>query len=735
MPSRTLFLALLFCLTVLSPLLRGAAGPRVGLVLSGGGARGAAHVGVLKRFEEAGIQIDLIVGTSFGSLVGGLYAAGYSTGDLELLFRRIDWDRLFDESLDRRHLSVDGKFKHDRGLFSLDFHGVEPQLPTGLQTGQKVVQMLDRLTVLPLLEVGSDFRLLPVSFRAVATDILTGRPYIYREGSLSRAIRASISIPAVFTPVEEGEHLLVDGGLSSNLPVLEALSEGAELILAVDVTTPLKKNKREIRSLVDVLDQAIGIHIKEKMAESRERADLVLTPDLSDYASADFDRMSEMVQRGYQAADSRIGEVLALLEGHGVSKVDNPRQDRLDPDRFDGTGVPEEVDLELAEVRFEGADVNAAQLQRRGPSPGASSAAQVDAGASRIYALSRIDQVSYQLEGQPPRTRLTYQLHEVARGELGLSIRYDRDYEFTGAVEFRARDFMTLGAELNLRTLLGNAKLGEISLRYPIFGDTFFEPSFYYQRQPRYLTSRVAGSQRRLPFREEKLAFGVGLGSRIGRSGLVRAGYELERVEIRQTAGESSAWNAGLRIEGIFDNRDSAAFPSSGSGLEASLQFVERDFGGDFSFQRYRASAETFFPIGTRHVLGLVGMWGQVRGESPFYEGFFTGGAGYLSLASQPFPGLERDALLAQQAAQLGLEYRYLLSNLSLSFIDRVYLGGGYRMGLFSQSGSRDRFRSLLHGFSGGIFLQTRFLGPISLQLSATDEGEYASYLSLGYFF
>jgi len=734
MVSRSSLFVLLFCLTLLSPSLA-AASPRVGLVLSGGGARGAAHVGVIKRFEEAGVRVDLIVGTSFGSLVGGLYAAGYSIADLELLFRKIDWDRLFDESPDRRHLNVDGKLKHDRGLFSLDFHGVEPQLPTGLQTGQKVVQLLDRLTVLPLLEVDSDFRRLSVSFRAVATDILTGKPYIYRQGSLSQAIRASIAIPAVFTPVEEGEHLLVDGGLSSNLPVLEALEEGAELTLAVDVTTPLKKDKREIRSLLDVLDQAIGIHVEEGMKESRERADLVLTPDLSGYSSGDFDRMTEIMERGYQAADARIGEVLGLLARRGVSRVDQHRPDRLDPDRFDGTGVPREVELELAEVRFDGTSGSAQLLQRRGPSPGASSASEVDAGASRIYALSRIDQVSYRLEGPPPGTRLTYQLHEVPRGELGLGIRYDLDYEFSGAIEFRARDFLTPGAEIDLRTLLGLAKLGEVSLRYPIFGDTFFEPVFHYQRQPRYLTLQSDGSRLRLPFREEKLAFGLGLGSRIGRSGLIRAGYELERVGIRQTTGEFADWNAGFKIEGIFDNRDSAAFPTSGSRLEVGLQFVERDFGGDFSFQRYRASAETFLPIGGRHTLGLRGMWGQVRGQGPFYEGFFTGGAGYSSLASQPFPGLERDALLAQQAAQLGLDYRYLLSNLSLSFIDRVYLGGSYRAGLFSQPGSRDQFRSLLHGFSGGIFLQTRFLGPISLQFSASDEGDYASYLSLGYFF
>ena len=331
MPKGRPLSVLLFCLTLLSPSLAAAA-PRVGWVLSGGGARGAAHVGVIKRFEEAGIRVDLIVGTSFGSLVGGLYAAGYSTADLELLFRKIDWDRLFDESPDRRHLNVDGKLKHDRGLFSLHFHGAEPQLPTGLQTGQKVVQLLDRLTAFPLLEADSDFRRLTVSFRAVATDILTGKPYIYRKGSLSQAIRASISIPAVFTPVEEGEHLLVDGGLSSNLPVLEALDEGAELTLAVDVTTPLKKDKREIRSLVDVLDQAIGIHVEEMMAESKERADLVLTPDLSGYSSADFDRMTEIVERGYQAADARSarhrrpgrlppGRLFFLSGSHGFARL------------------------------------------------------------------------------------------------------------------------------------------------------------------------------------------------------------------------------------------------------------------------------------------------------------------------------------------------------------------------------------------------------------------------------
>jgi len=193
--------------------------PKVGLALSGGGARGAAHIGVLKALEREGIPVDYIAGTSFGALVGGLYALGYSPEKIEQIFSSQNWDDLFSDSPDRR-LSPLVQRKNFRYLGELRLRGFNVEIPAGLWGGQKLTELLNYYTTTKeILDAGFDFDRLRIPFRAVATDLLTGKPYVFRRGPMAEALRASIAIPMMFTPVEKENMLLVDGGLANNLPV------------------------------------------------------------------------------------------------------------------------------------------------------------------------------------------------------------------------------------------------------------------------------------------------------------------------------------------------------------------------------------------------------------------------------------------------------------------------------------------------------------------------------------
>ncbi len=207
--------------------------PKIGLALSGGGAKGFAHVGVIKVLEEIGLPIDFITGTSMGSIIGGLYAIGYSVGELEELVTATDWNDLFRDRVRRRDLAIESKMLDGRYMLSLPLNGLAPGLPTGLIAGQKISKLFERLT-LPYHDV-SDFRQFPIPFACVATDIVTGEVVVLDHGYLPEAMRASMSIPSVFTPVEIDDHLLVDGMLVRNFPVEEVRALGADIIIGVDV--------------------------------------------------------------------------------------------------------------------------------------------------------------------------------------------------------------------------------------------------------------------------------------------------------------------------------------------------------------------------------------------------------------------------------------------------------------------------------------------------------------------
>jgi len=248
--------------------------PKIGLALSGGGARGAAHIGVLKVFEQERIPIDYIAGTSFGALVGGLYAEGYSAEEIETIFLSQKWDDIFDESPKRVHAPIVQK-RAKRYLVQLDVAKSGPELPMGMLRGQKLSEILSRYTASGIAAAGNDFDRLPIPFRAVATDILTGNTYLFKRGSMAEALRASISIPGVFSPVEKDKMLLVDGGLSDNLPCDVVQEMGADIIIAVDVTSPLY-SRGEIKTLFKVLDQSISLLMRKSVDENLKKATLFL---------------------------------------------------------------------------------------------------------------------------------------------------------------------------------------------------------------------------------------------------------------------------------------------------------------------------------------------------------------------------------------------------------------------------------------------------------------------------
>jgi NTE family protein len=288
--------------------------PRIGLVLSGGGARGAAHIGVLKVLDELHVPIDAIAGTSVGAVVGGLYASGLSPAEIEAVMTSVNWQEAFRDRPPRDALSFRRK-EEDRDFlvkFSLGIRGGKLQLPKGLIEGQTLTMMLRRLT-LPVSRI-EEFENLPTPFRALATDLATGEPVVMRAGDLTTAMRASMSAPGLLSPVEREGRLLVDGGIAENLPIDVAREMNVDVLIVVDVGAPLVVRQR-LGGAAAISNQMLAILIRRE--SQRELAtlssrDLVVTPDLGDASSFDFGIVKRAISAGEQAARADAGRLREL---------------------------------------------------------------------------------------------------------------------------------------------------------------------------------------------------------------------------------------------------------------------------------------------------------------------------------------------------------------------------------------------------------------------------------------
>jgi NTE family protein len=286
--------------------------PRVGLVLSGGGARGLAHVGVFKALDKHGIPLNLIVGTSMGSLVGGFYAAGYNARELEDIVKSIDWYNIFRDDTERENLFLGQKLEKDRFLAKIRFDNWQAELPTSFTSGQKALSIISEKLYGAKYQMIYDFDSLRVPFRVVATDLISGERVIISKGDLAEAINASATVPLLFSPVVWGDMLLVDGGLRSNLSVDVAKSLGMDVIIVVDITSPLRK-KNELNAPWEVADQVTTIMMQNQYEKQIILADIVVKPDLEDVGGTDFDKIDIMISAGEAAVDSVVDQIKAAL--------------------------------------------------------------------------------------------------------------------------------------------------------------------------------------------------------------------------------------------------------------------------------------------------------------------------------------------------------------------------------------------------------------------------------------
>lgn len=287
--------------------------PKVALVLSGGGSRGISQIGVLEALQAAHVPIDIIVGTSMGSIIGGLYASGYSAVELDSIAVSQNWNQLLalSDAVSRSDLFLQQKQDEEQSFLVIRLNGFEPVLPSALANGQRLTTLLTRLVLNAPYRVVNSFDDLRIPFRSVATDMVSGKRVIISSGDLAQAMRASSTVPVVFTPIRADSLRLVDGGLVSNIPVDVAKSMGADIVIAVNTTSPLR-SETNIETPWDALDQVTSIMMQQSNKLELEKADVVITPHLGGHLSSDFSHLDSLIYEGKIAAETQIARIDSL---------------------------------------------------------------------------------------------------------------------------------------------------------------------------------------------------------------------------------------------------------------------------------------------------------------------------------------------------------------------------------------------------------------------------------------
>jgi NTE family protein len=696
--------------------------PRIGLVLSGGGARGGAHIGVLRVLEQAGIPIDCIAGTSFGALVGGFYALGYSADEIERIFVDQDWNELFSDAPDRRLASLEQR-RSLRYQAQLTFRELSPELPTGMWSGQKLSQVFDRYTTERMLAAGYDFDRLPIPFRTVATDLVTGKPYVFRRGRMTEALRASIAIPMLFTPVSKDDMLLVDGGLVDNLPSDLAREMGADIIIAVDVTAPLAKKER-IRTFLDVMDQTMSLMMRQSIDSNTRLVNLMLRPDLEGFTNASYPQLAEIVPRGERAARERLDDIRRLTgdrtRRHPAPAARPATQPVIDSVSFDGLANVSSRQLE-GEVKArvnEPVDVKV-----------------LGADVSRLYATQLFEGVDYELQpSDSGRYHLRYKLRESSPNRLGASIRYDRDYKLVALAELTARQLFNSSTSATISSQFGGLEnhFASMRIRPPAVTRVFVEPKVYLRRRER---RDVRGEELVDKFTEKRLGGQLMLGGMLLKGLEISGGYRNERVAISGGTSpnrqESVRRHAGLEFRLQRDSLDRQDFPRAGGLLSVEARKFNTGFGGDFDYSTLQLDLQRHVGLSERTTLGLRGAGAFSRGDLPFYERFYIGGYNFSEGGPRQLLGYGRDELAARQAALLGVSLRREVFSRHLSFIRHGYLSLFYNVAGVSAR-QEPTYLFNLFNVAGVEFALDSLLGPLRVAGGWGEEGRFKFYLSLG---
>ena len=704
--------------------------PKVGLVLSGGAARGLAHIGVLKALEEQGVRVDAIAGTSMGAVIGGLYASGYSVEELEKLATTLDWQQALSDAPPRKDVPFRRK-QDDRDFLvkqKLSFRDDGSLgLPLGVIQGQNLALLLE--SKLAHTADTRDFDKLPIPFRAVATDIASGEKVVFRRGHLPQVIRASMSIPAVFAPVEMDGRLLVDGGMVDNIPLDVAREMGVDLAIVVDIGTPLR-DRKQLNTVVDVLNQSITLMTRrnsEEQLANLHRDDILIQPPLAAFGVTDFGRTAEMIEAGYRATRALDARLATLRQAEGNTQLAIARSPRQRTPVI--TAIKVENDSKVSD------DVIRYYVRQPIGEPLELERLQTDMGT--LYGLDYFDGVQYRVVHKGDDNTLVIKASGKRGGtdylRLGLNLSDDMrgDSAFNLGASYRINGINRLGGEW-----LTRAQIGDQQELYSEFYQPLDIGSRYFVAPYLDLGSQnIEATLENDPIAEYRLqryGFGINLGRQIGTYGEVRAGvgkaWGNADVRIGDQDLPSVSFNEGFyELKYSFDTLDNVYFPHSGEDIGLTLRNYDKSLDSDSNYRQWELNVDKALSSGA-DTLVLGGRYGRTLNDADVVtSSFVLGGARQLS-------GFRQDSVSGQNISLMRMVYyRRLTPRAYLPLDFPLYIGGSLERGR-AWNNDNDFDSGYINAASIFLGLETP-LGPLNLSYGANSEQQKAVYLNLGHTF
>jgi NTE family protein len=571
--------------------------PRICVVLSGGGARGMAHIGVLKVLEKLRVPVDCIAGTSMGAIVGGLYASGMTADAIEATMRTVDWQSAFRDAPPRQELAFRRKQDDRNYLVRLPVglkHG-EILLPKGLIQGQKLQETLRRLT-LPFTNLSS-FDSLPTPFRAVATDLESGKAVLMDQGDLALAMRASMSAPGVFAPVDFHSRLLVDGGLAENLPIDVARTLGADVLIVVDVSFPLQ-SRRNLNSPLSISNQMLAILVRRDA--DRQKAtmgpnDVLIEPDLGATESTDFSLVGKTIELGEAAARAMSARLASLGVAAPEYRQYAARREAGEPEmpviefvRFDAESKPYERTILAAMQPVLGKPLDPDQ---------------VEAQITELYGLGNFETLDYSVvhegEGADQKAGIEVRARRKSWGPnylrfgLNLQDNFQGNSLYNAATRFRVTEINDLGAEWVTDVQIGNN---------PKLASEFYQPLNALQRWFVAPSARIEARELLLytndvqvaDFRVREAEADIDFGRNLGDWGEIRVGFHrisgAARVRFGNPSLMAPIYNEGeYFFKFSYDRLDNVDFPRDGGSFTLQWDADRVNLGADVASDRTRA--------------------------------------------------------------------------------------------------------------------------------------------------
>jgi NTE family protein len=699
---------------------------KIGVALEGGGALGEAHIGVLKWFEEHHIPIDYLSGTSMGGLVGGLYSTGKSADDLRHIVETADWPLLlrggtpYEDLIFRR--KEDAREVPNAIQIGLK-HGLS--LPPGLNSGQQITLLIDRETIayssLP------SFDDLPIPFRCVSTELVSGKAYVFQDGSLSDALRATISIPGLFAPLRRGDKIFVDGGIVDNLPTDVVRKMGADVVIAVHLQIA-KANAKEIQSAFSILGRSVELVVAESELRGMAGADLIVRANVEDFSTMDYNKSNQLIQIGYDAAAAKE----QILKPYELNDADWAEYQKKKHSRFKSLSNAPNF------VKVDGVDERAAQSIQDFLTPLLGKplkASELDEKLTRLSGIGRYESITYDMPQENGQTGLLIHVQEKTYAPPLLQPSFVIDGSQTNDVTF------TMGGRLTFMDVAGYRSEWRTDFE---FGETYgiqsqlFKPIHPLSKwfvMP-FLNAEQTGfnvyykSDPRAIYRLDNVLGGVDFGYAFNRFNELRIGYAggYENYTLRLGQPEFSSFNgavAAVQLRYIRDHTNEAIIPTNGHYIRLNFRWYNENPGAAQAFPAMELFTSYYHSVSEKGSIFLNAQGGSTFGSSNIGTPlFFLGGIRALSAYGD-------HELYGNQYFLGRTGYLHKMFTLPPFVGKQVYLSAYGEVGKMYGDSLAPRLSA---DVASGIIAETA-VGPVFIGGSVGDTGHQKWFFQLGRLF